>query len=60
MRTSVSGTSTAPFFPIGCRTGQLTPEFSKCLAQQGKCRCNFAVLFGDAYLCTHPNHRDFT
>ena len=42
-----------------CRTQQINAEFSNCLVEQNKNRCNYAFLFIDGYLCTHPNHRDF-
>jgi hypothetical protein len=42
-----------------CRTQQINAEFSNCLTEGGRYRCNYAFLFGDGYLCTHPNHRDF-
>lgn len=42
-----------------CRTRQINAEFSNCLAEQKRYGCNYAFLFGDGYLCTHPNHRDF-
>lgn len=45
---------------LDCRTARFTTGFSNCLAEEGKCRCNFAILFVDGYLCTHPNHQDFS
>ena len=42
-----------------CRTRHINAEFSNCLAREKKYRCNYAFLFGDGYLCTHPNHREF-
>lgn len=43
-----------------CRTQHASLEFSTCLAEGIRRRCQHAYLFGDGYLCTHPNHRDFT
>ena len=42
-----------------CRTQHVSAEFSSCLAEEKRYRCDFAFLFGDEYLCAHPNHRDF-
>lgn len=42
-----------------CRTQHINVEFSNCLAGPKRYRCNHAFLFGDEYLCTHPNHREF-
>ena len=42
-----------------CRTKQINAEFSNCLAEDSRYNCNYAFLFGDGYLCTHPNHRNF-
>jgi len=43
-----------------CRTRHINAEFSNCLVDREKrYRCNYAFLFGDGYLCTHPNHREF-
>ena len=42
-----------------CRTGQINAEFSNCLAENKRRRCNHAFLFGDGYLCTHPKHQEF-
>jgi hypothetical protein len=42
-----------------CRTQHVSAEFSNCLAEQKRYRCDYAFLFGDGYLCTHPNHREF-
>lgn len=43
----------------GCLTQHITAEFSDCLAEEKRYRCNYAFLFGDGYLCTHPKHREF-
>lgn len=43
----------------GCRTQFVSEDFSSCLTEQRRYRCNYACLFVDGYLCTHPNHRDF-
>lgn len=42
-----------------CRTEHINDNFSSCLAEEKRCRCNYAFLFGDDYLCTHPKHREF-
>jgi len=42
-----------------CRTKQMNENFSSCLAEGERRRCNYAFLFGDDYLCTHPRHREF-
>ncbi|HJV66567.1 MAG TPA: hypothetical protein VJ550_12590 [Geomonas sp.] len=55
---TAASASSAPDFR--CRTASFTTDFSNCLTEDGKCRCNFAILFVDGYLCTHPNHRDFS
>jgi len=43
----------------GCLTQHISAEFSDCLAEEKRYRCNYAFLFGDGYLCTHPEHRKF-
>lgn len=45
--------------PGRCLTGHISENFSSCLAEGRRNRCNYAFLFGDDYLCTHPKHRDF-
>ena len=43
-----------------CRTRHINAEFSNCLVnKEMRYKCNYAFLFGDGYLCTHPNHRNF-
>lgn len=42
-----------------CRTQHINDNFSICLAEEKRCRCNYAFLFGDDYLCTHPKHLEF-
>lgn len=42
-----------------CRTQHLSAEFSNCLAGHKRYRCNYALLFGDGYLCNHPKHNEF-
>lgn len=42
-----------------CRTEQINADFSSCLADDKRYHCNYAFLFGDGYLCTHPKHREF-
>lgn len=42
-----------------CRTQHVTLEFSNCLAEGKRKRCQHAYLFGDGYLCTHPKHSEF-
>ncbi|HBG04182.1 MAG: hypothetical protein A2075_16005 [Geobacteraceae bacterium GWC2_58_44] len=42
-----------------CRTQHVSVDFSSCLTEQKKHRCNYAFLFGDGYLCTHPDHLEF-
>lgn len=42
-----------------CRTQHVSLEFSTCLADSKRKGCEHAYLFGDGYLCTHPDHRDF-
>jgi hypothetical protein len=42
-----------------CRTQPINDNFSSCLAEEKRYRCNYAFLFGDDYLCTHPKHREF-
>lgn len=43
-----------------CLTQHINKDFSSCLAEEKRYRCNYAFLFGDGYLCTHPRHREFT
>ena len=42
-----------------CRTQYVNAEFSTCLTEEKRYRCNHAFLFGDGYLCTHPDHGSF-
>lgn len=42
-----------------CRTRELSADFSVCLAEPRRRRCNYACFFVDGYLCTHPDHRSF-
>ncbi|GAW66136.1 hypothetical protein GPEL0_01r1373 [Geoanaerobacter pelophilus] len=44
---------------LRCRTQHINDNFSSCLTEEKRCRCNYAFLFGDDYLCTHPKHREF-
>lgn len=43
----------------GCRTEKLNSDASFCLAGQKRYQCNYSLLFGDGYLCTHPHHCKF-
>jgi hypothetical protein len=43
-----------------CRTQSVSAEFSTCLNEPKRIRCNYAFLLCDGYICTHPNHREFS
>ncbi|GFO54643.1 hypothetical protein GMSM_16500 [Geomonas sp. Red276] len=48
-----------PAITAMCRTKQINEQFSSCLAEGNRYGCVYAFLFGDGYLCTHPQHREF-
>lgn len=42
-----------------CLTQKVNDNFSSCLTEGKRYRCNHAFLFGDGYLCIHPRHKEF-
>lgn len=42
-----------------CLTTPINDTFSRCLSDRARCRCDYAFLFGDDYLCIHPRHKEF-
>lgn len=43
-----------------CRTQSVSAEFSTCLNEEQRNRCTYAFVLCDGYICTHPNHREFS
>jgi hypothetical protein len=43
-----------------CRTQSVSAQFSTCLNEQQRIRCTYAFVLCDGYICTHPNHREFS